>query len=181
MIAEHVVLVDEKNNVLGTADKDTVHSFNTPLHRGFSVFLFNKLGKLLLQQRSHKKKTFPGVWSNSCCGHPHVGEEVGQAAKRRLGDELGIEVEDFEVVLPDFRYKAEQDGLRENELCPVLVATTNQEPKINNEEVENTKWMSWEKFMIMVKKNDATLSSWAKEEARELNKNKKFRNLLLLK
>jgi len=67
---EKVVLVDEENNVLGTTDKSTVHTANTPLHRGFSAFIFNSKQEILLQQRSKYKKTWPLVWSNSCCGHP---------------------------------------------------------------------------------------------------------------
>jgi isopentenyl-diphosphate delta-isomerase len=70
MIPELVVLVDENNTVLGTMPKSEVHGAETPLHRAFSIFLFNAEKKLLLQQRSHVKKTWPLAWSNSCCGHP---------------------------------------------------------------------------------------------------------------
>jgi isopentenyl-diphosphate delta-isomerase len=67
---EEVVLVDEENNILGTMPKSLVHGEKTPLHRAFSAFIFNYDKKLLLQQRSHVKKTWPLAWSNSCCGHP---------------------------------------------------------------------------------------------------------------
>src|SRR5258708_6704908 len=87
---EYVVLVDDHNNVLSTAPKLPTHNHNTPLHRGFSVFLFNTKGQLLLQQRSHTKKTWPLVWSNSICGHPLLDETPIDAAKRRLQFELGI-------------------------------------------------------------------------------------------
>src|SRR3972149_7515079 len=87
---ELVVLVDEENNVLGTAPKDQVHSAATPLHRGFSVFLFNQQGELLITQRADSKKTFPGIWTNTVCGHPLPGESTAEAASRRLKVELGI-------------------------------------------------------------------------------------------
>lgn len=71
---EHVVLVNENNEVLGTAPKATVHTNNTPLHKAFSCFIFNSQGQLLLQQRSHIKN-LALVWSNSVCGHPSLNED----------------------------------------------------------------------------------------------------------
>ncbi len=177
-MTESVVLVDENNNVLGTGDKEEVHNKNTPLHRGFSLFLFNSKGQLLLQQRSHKKKTFPLTWSNSCCGHPKLNEAVEDAASRRVKDELGLRVTNIQVILPDFRYIAEQNGIKENELCPVMVGFSIEEPKINRDEVEKTRWVGWSEFMVMVERNEPTLSIWSKEEGRELNKNAKFRKLI---
>ena len=88
---EKVVLVDEENNVLGEMLKSEVHSDKTPLHRAFSVFLFDENNQLLLQQRSSKKKTWPLIWSNSCCGHPFLDETNETAIKRRCSDELGIQ------------------------------------------------------------------------------------------
>ncbi|MEK7077270.1 MAG: isopentenyl-diphosphate Delta-isomerase, partial [Patescibacteria group bacterium] len=72
MNTEEVVLIDEENKALGTMPKRNVHRKETLLHRGFSCFLF-KNGKLLLQQRSKTKKTWPLIWSNSVCGHPAPG------------------------------------------------------------------------------------------------------------
>ena len=76
---EEVVLVTEQNEVLGTMEKYEAHSAKTPLHRAFSVFLFHPHKGFLIQQRSHKKKTWPLMWSNSCCGHPTL-EEAPAAA-----------------------------------------------------------------------------------------------------
>lgn len=173
---EYVVLVDKNDNVLGTAAKLETHNSSTPLHRGFSVFLFNKNGKLLLQQRSAKKKTWPMIWSNSCCGHPLLNESSIDAAKRRLKFELGIsDAEIFEIV-KDFRYKVELDGIIENEICPVLVGNTNKEPIINRDEVENIAWISWNQFLRELKNNPTKYSQWSVLETRELLKNKKFQN-----
>jgi isopentenyl-diphosphate delta-isomerase len=92
MTSEAVVLVDEDNQVLGTMPKADVHGETTPLHRGFSCFIFRaRDGHLLLQQRSAKKKTWPLSWSNSCCGHPDLTESAVQAARRRLNYELGLQ------------------------------------------------------------------------------------------
>ena len=144
---EHIVLVDKQNNVLGTAPKLATHNKNTPLHRAFSLFLFNSRGELLLQQRSSLKKTWPLVWSNSVCGHPMLNESNLEAVKRRLKFELGINIENVHETLPDFSYRAEKDGIVENELCPVFVGFTDQEPAINKGEVENVRWISWQNFL----------------------------------
>src|SRR5438067_12237108 len=96
---EEVVLVNEQNEPVGTSEKLVTHNSQTPLHRGFSVFLFNTNGELLLQQRSSKKKTWPLVWSNSCCGHPQLNETSIDAAKRRLRHELGIKDTQLWVIL----------------------------------------------------------------------------------
>jgi isopentenyl-diphosphate Delta-isomerase len=174
---EQVVLVDEQNSVLGTAPKLITHNQNTPLHRGFSVFLFNKKGELLLQQRSKTKKTFPLVWSNSFCGHPMLNESSVQAAKRRMPYEIGIDnVEIFEVI-PNYRYKVEMNKIWENEICPVLVCFTDKKPVINKREVENIRWIPWGNFLKEIEDENKVFSLWSKEEARLLSKNEKFLNL----
>ena len=113
---EQVVLVDDNNQEIGTADKATVHTANTPLHRGFSLFLFNSQKELLLTQRALTKKTFPGIWTNTVCGHPAPGETPVDAAKRRIREELGIIVQEVKEVAP-YRYRfADQNGIVENEI-----------------------------------------------------------------
>jgi len=174
---DHVILVDNQNKVLGAADKLETHNANTPLHRGFSVFLFNKKGDLLLQQRSHTKKTFPLMWSNSCCGHPMLNESIKDAAKRRLSYELGIKgVEIFEII-PDYRYKVSMNGIYENEICPILVSFTNKKPMINKDEVENIRWASWQDFLNEIGEQSGTYSVWCEEEAKLLENNKEFLSL----
>ena len=174
---EEVVLVDENNNVLGTMLKADVHQENTPLHRAFSSFIFNRDKKLLLQQRSSKKKTWPLMWSNSCCGHPMLHENNIEAAKRRLRDELSLEVETIEEVAP-YRYQFTKDGVMENEICPILVGFTQNEPKINPDEVEAIQWVSWEEFLADITKNPEKYSPWCVEEARILDEDGRPREML---
>lgn len=171
---EYVVLVDRRNNVLGTASKLATHNARTPLHRGFSLFLFNKKGDLLLQQRSKKKKTWPLVWSNSCCGHPMLNESNIDAARRRLQFELGISNADIFEIISDFRYRVELDGIVENEICPILIGFSDQEPRINRDEIETTKWLSWKKFLKETDNNPNNYSPWCVEEVNRLKNNKKF-------
>jgi len=163
---ELVVLVDEQNTPIGTAPKDSVHTKDTPLHRGFSLFLFSSKKKLLLTKRSARKKTFPGVWTNTVCGHPGPGESAIDAAKRRLYQELGIDVTDIKEVSP-YRYRfADKNGIVENEICPILVAYANVDPKPNADEIDDWKWMKWQTFLEEIKKNPDTYSPWSREEAK---------------
>jgi isopentenyl-diphosphate delta-isomerase len=162
---EEVVLIDRNDQPLGTSPKSTIHTSATPLHRGFSVFIFNSLGQVLLQKRALSKITWPGIWSNSCCGHPALGESSTQAASRRLKYELGLELlaSEIVVVLPKYRYRAELYGIVENEICPVMVA--------------ETKWLDWRDFMnVLSKPND--FSAWCNEESRLLDENLEFQEFL---
>lgn len=159
-----IVYVDEDNNAIGTARKLPAHDGETRRHRAFSVFLFNDKGELLLQQRALTKKTWPGVWSNSCCGHVMLHESTEAAARRRLKYELGMRVEKLHLILPDFRYRAEKDGVVENEICPVFVGFTSSLPKLNPDEVNDVKWVDWERFVVEVADPANGYSPWAREE-----------------
>lgn len=176
---ELVVLVDEQNRELGTAPKDSVHTKNTPLHRGFSLFLFNSKGHVLLTKRSKHKKTFPGVWTNTVCGHPGPGESVVEAAKRRLEEELGITIGKTplrqgyvgrvrEVAVYRYRF-TDANGIVENEICPVLVDYCDIDPTPDPQEVEKWKWKLWNSFISEIVKNRHVYSPWCHEEAKIIN------------
>jgi isopentenyl-diphosphate Delta-isomerase len=167
---ELVVLVDEQGNETGTAPKDTVHTKNTPLHRAFSLFVFNHKKEVLLTRRADTKKTFPGVWTNSVCGHPGPGERIIDAAGRRLKDELGITGTEVSEVSP-YRYRfADKNGIVENEICPIYVTTFDGDPKPNHQEVDDWKWMDWEKFLTEIQTSPEPYSPWCREEAIILEK-----------
>ncbi len=164
-MTELVVLVDEQNSPVGTADKDTVHTKGTPLHRGFSLFLFNAKKQVLVTRRADTKKTFPGVWTNAVCGHPGPDETVGDAAKRRLAAELGIRGTQIKEVAP-YRYRfADKNGIVENEICPVLVGTFNEDPAPDPAEVSAWKWVEWKEFLADTRNNPEKYSPWSREEA----------------
>lgn len=166
---ELVVLVDDANVPIGTMPKSRVHTRRTPLHRGFSVFLF-KGPLLLLQQRSFTKKTWPGVWSNSCCGHPAPGEDTETAIRRRVRDELGLDVQGLWELLPEFRYHCERDGVVENEICPVWVGRVTADPLPNPREVADWEWVSQEAFIQRLQEDPEGLSEWCVLEAAALLK-----------
>jgi isopentenyl-diphosphate delta-isomerase len=174
--AEEVVLVDEDNRVLGTMPKFSVHGKTTSLHRGFSLFLFDRVGRLLLQQRSHTKKTWPLIWSNSVCGHPALDESNVDAAKRRLAYELGMSATRIEEISP-YRYTFVRDGVMENEICPILAGFTDEEPKPNPEEVEAVRWVAWPEFLQEIETRPNFYSEWCEEEARILAAHSHFQEV----
>ncbi len=156
-----VVLVDVHDVPIGTMEKDVVHTAHTPLHRGFSVFIFNDRGEVLLQRRSSFKQTWPLMWSNSCCGHPLPNESYEDAVRRRLSHELGInEVHHLELALPEFRYRAEREGIVENEICPVWVGYIQREPTINPHEVAEYRWADWRLFCAEITEYPERYSAW---------------------
>lgn len=169
---ELVVLVDQYNNPIGTELKSEVHHSSTPLHRAFSLFLFDEQGRLLLQQRAMGKVTWPGVWSNSCCGHPLPGEATEDAVIRRTEYELGIIPTDLMCALPDFEYRAELQGIVENEICPVYLGRMPSDTQLSPHpgEVAAIEWVTWEQFRLMAEQPDPDriLSPWSQWEAVEL-------------
>jgi isopentenyl-diphosphate delta-isomerase len=165
---ELIVLVDDQDRPIGTAPKLASHHAHTPLHRAFSCFVFDRQGRFLLTQRALSKKTFPGVWTNSCCGHPGPGEDVEEAIRRRMQDELGMGVVQLVLALPHFRYRAEMDGIVENEICPVYVAVTNDQPRPNPEEVAAAEWIDWPAFVGRAQHQPETLSYWSVKETEQL-------------
>lgn len=139
---EQVVLVDDAGSPIGTADKGAVHTADTPLHLAFSCHVYSPAGEVLVTRRALGKLTWPGVWTNSFCGHPAPGESPEEAIARRGRHELGITLSDLKVVLPDFRYRAvDASGIVENELCPVYHAVTRDAVRPNPEEVAEFAWV----------------------------------------
>jgi len=158
------VLVDDNNNEIDTAPKDSVHTKDTPLHRAFSCFIFNDNKELLLTKRALTKKTFPGIWSNTVCGHPGKGESAVDAARRRLKDELGLVVRDLVEISP-YRYRfTDQNGTVENEICPILIGFSNDNPTPHDHEVDEWKWMKWKNFLKDLKVHSNIYSPWVREE-----------------
>jgi isopentenyl-diphosphate delta-isomerase len=164
--AELIVLVNDGGRPIGTAPKLASHHRDTPLHLAFSSYVFDSAGRFLLTRRALSKKTWPGIWTNSCCGHPGPGEELEDAVRRRLRDELGLEAGELVPLLPDFRYWAELDGVVENEICPVFGLRIDAEPVLNRDEVEEYRWVSWDD--VVNDNLDVTLSPWAQLQLKQL-------------
>lgn len=171
-VAECVVLLDESGAAIGTAAKAGVHHASTPLHLAFSCYLFDDDHRLLITRRALHKPTWPGVWTNSACGHPAPGEDIAEAVRRRVGQELGVTLRDVRLLLPAFRYRAVMldgpDGIVENEMCPVFVAVTDDPVDPDPAEVDSAEWVNWVDFRAGVLDGSRDVSPWCVEQVTAL-------------
>jgi isopentenyl-diphosphate delta-isomerase type 1 len=163
---EYVILVDEKNNEVGREEKLEAHR-TAQLHRAFSVFLYRMREEhfqILLQQREKSKYHCGGLWANTCCSHPRLGEEVVVAGNRRLREEVGIDLEPPLVDVGWFHYKAEfENGLTEHEIDHVLIAPFDKETgeiAFNPEEVEALRWLSLEEIEEDLERSPGKYAPW---------------------
>lgn len=158
---ETVVLVDPSGHPIGTADKATVHTADTPLHLAFSCHLYDSAGRVLVTRRALSKRTWPGVWTNSFCGHLSPGESPEDALRRRGVAELGVSVSSIGSVLPGFRYRAvDASGIVENEICPVFSAHTADAVVPNPDEVCEWQWVAPAELRAAVAAAPFAFSPW---------------------
>ncbi|HEY0454407.1 isopentenyl-diphosphate Delta-isomerase [Actinophytocola sp.] len=147
-----------------------VRQLRPPVRRAFSCFVFTGDARLLLTMRGHTKKTWPGVWTNSCYGHPAQGESLAGAVARALGGELGLRSAAAELVLPAFRYRVTTGvGVVESELCPVYRVVTDEPPRPDPVEVGDFEWVGWADFVYAVRAGDITVPPWCRLQVAELS------------
>ncbi|MEA3463953.1 MAG: isopentenyl-diphosphate Delta-isomerase [Patescibacteria group bacterium] len=147
MAQEQVVLVDKNNRKIGIEEKIKAHQ-DGKLHRAFSIFIFNSKGELLIQQRAKNKYHSGGLWSNTVCSHPRPNETYNQAVHRRLREEMGFDCKIKKIFC--FIYNTGfYNGLIENEYDCVFIGKFNGEPKPNQKEIMDYKWV----FMGELKKD----------------------------
>ena len=147
-IQEHVILVNDQGKVIGTQEKYAAHTSHTPLHLALS------------------KKAWPGVWTNSVCGHPQADEATEQAIIRRCRFEVGAEITDITPITPEFRYReADPSGIVENEICPVYAARVTNTLAINDEEVMEYQWVELDALFRALDATPWAFSPWMVQEA----------------
>lgn len=161
-----VVLVDRDDRVTGYGSKLDVHRRGL-LHRAFSVFIFDKDGRLLLQRRSMNKYHAEGKWANTVCGHPFAGETNMEAAQRRLHEELGIHQN--LTPLTNIYYRQEiGGGMIEHEYVHVFHGLyDNSDIRPDPCEVCETKWARPEDIRAEVLKDDSAYAAWFNHYVRE--------------
>ena len=159
-MGEQVILVDEQNREVGADEKLRAHQRGAP-HRAFSVFVFDRRGRLLMQRRAAGKYHSAGLWSNTACGHPRPGETTGEAARRRLREEMGFDCELREAF--EFIYRAELDGaLVEHEYDHVFVGEYSGQPAPDPSEVEAWRWVSLGELRRDLRTEPARYTFWLK-------------------
>ena len=155
---DQVILVNEKDEIKGVAGKMEAHQKGL-LHRAFSIFIFNSKGEMLLQQRAINKYHSGGLWTNACCSHPQPGEEIEQAAQRRLKEELGFQtpvVKEF-----DFVYKATfENNLTEYEFDHVFIGGYDGAINYNKEEVMDVCYKTMEEIRRSLKDHPQNYTAW---------------------
>lgn len=162
---DNVTLLAEDGTAVGILPKSEVHTTDTPLHLAFSCYVQDREGRLLVTRRALGKRTWPGVWTNSFCGHPQPGEDMADAVRRRGSDELGIQVTEIRLALPDYRYRAvDASGIVENEICPVHVAVVDEQPSANPDEVAEWEWVDVDDLLAAVLRTPFAFSPWLAEQ-----------------
>jgi len=162
-----VVLLDQNRKPIGQEPKSSVHSADTPLHLAFSLYLFDESDRLLMTRRALTKATWPGVWTNTCCGHPMPGELIQEAVHRRLGAELHLGVAQLRCVLPEFAYRArDASGVWENEVCPVFIGSvvSADDLRPNTDEAVDWVWTPWAALVDAMTAAPFAFSPWSVEQ-----------------
>jgi isopentenyl-diphosphate delta-isomerase len=162
---EELELVDDAGQTVGVAGKLAAHQAPGHLHRAFSVFLFSAADPgfsapgpgfgasapgpapsgplMLLQRRAAGKYHSPGVWSNTCCGHPRPQEDPRAAAVRRVREELGLaSVALTEAGIVRYRHPDPDTGLVEHEYNHLFTGWVSQPPDPDPAEVSATTLVS---------------------------------------
>ena len=163
-----LILVDSSDEEIGELDKEACHNGSGKLHRAISVFIFNRDGDLLIQQRHAQKRLWGSAWSNSCCSHPRAGEETDVAARRRVAEELGLET--HLTFLFKFEYRASYNELgSEHELCSVYAGQVDCEPIVNTNEIQAWEWVSSRELNRRIEQTPNDFTPWLRIEWARIN------------
>ena len=166
--SEPLILVDDNDRVQGHASKDQCHQGDGLLHRAFSLFIFNHQGDLLIHRRSQQKMLWPGFWTNSCCSHPRQGEDMDDAARRRLQEELGIRTELH--YLYKFKYQADFGEVgSEHEMCSVYIGRSSDPVTVNINEIAEWRFIPTAELDADLVTNPDHYTPWFKMEWQQLN------------
>ncbi|MEM8876264.1 MAG: isopentenyl-diphosphate Delta-isomerase [Pseudomonadota bacterium] len=132
------------------------------LHLAISVFLFSEQGELLIQQRAHDKYHCGGMWANTCCTHPHWGEEPKASAHRRMAEEIGVTADITEQRV--IEYAADVgNGLWEHERVHMFRGVVNKDTLsfgLNPEEVAAVRWIAPMDLRAEIKEKPADFTPW---------------------
>lgn len=159
-----VVLVDDAGRVIGLMSKADAHHEATPLHRGLSCYVVDDAGELLVTRRALGKRSWPGTWTNTFCGHPRQAETHTDAVVRHAQHELTMTLapDAITCVCADFRYCAEDAfGVVENEICPIFVHRGRRPDfAANPHEVMDWRWVPVTDLAAAVARTPWLVSPW---------------------
>lgn len=185
---DDLILVDDNDIEIGFKEKIACHVGAGVLHRAFSVFIFNSKGELLIQKRADGKMLWHGFWSNSCCSHPRRGEDIEDAASRRIVEELGIAcsleyvykfkyVANFSSKVSNGNDSADPDNSgdsysigSEREVCSVFIGRCDDKVVVDSDEISDFCWISIENLLQDISLNSEKYTPWFRMEIEELKK-----------
>ena len=150
-------LVDENDNVIGTATRKEVHTQKL-FHRAIHVLLFNKADQVFLQKRSQWKDTAPNCWDSSASGHVDSGEAYYDTAIRECEEELGIQIDHLEPFT-----KLHPDAQNGWEFVEVFIGQHEGPFELNPSEISDGKWFSREKVEDLLKTSPEQCASAFKQ------------------
>lgn len=155
---EKIILVDKNDDEIGIGEKIETHR-SGKLHRAFSIFIFDSKGDLILQKRAKTKYHSAGLWSNTCCSHPRVGEITEFAAHRRLNEEMGFDCDLKEIFSFVYRVKFE-NNFSENEYVHVFIGKYDGKINPNPEEVSEWKFVHLDELQIAIQEVPDEYTYW---------------------
>lgn len=155
---DQLILVDLADREVGSCGKLESHERGL-LHRAFSVFLFDG-DRVLMTRRALGKYHSGGLWTNTCCSHPRVGEMVAEAVPRRLAEELGITGATCREV-GTYCYRAVfPNGLVEYEMDHVLVGEWAGTCQPDPMEVMDLRWADVDEVARDVAEHPERFTAW---------------------
>ncbi|MET0636035.1 MAG: isopentenyl-diphosphate Delta-isomerase [Chitinophagaceae bacterium] len=159
-MTQELILVNELDEQIGTGEKMKIHREGL-LHRAFSVFVFNENGQMLLQRRSLSKYHSGGLWTNTCCSHPAPGQDLEDAAGKRLFEEMGFNTPLTRVF--DFIYRAGLgNGMTEHEFDHVFVGGYNGPVNYNTDEVMDYCYQTMDELKESIRFKPDVYTEWFK-------------------
>ena len=184
MPEEYLILVDEKDNPIGTEEKVKCHLPKGILHRAFTALLFDKKGRLVLTRRAKEKMLWPNDWDGTVASHPRESETYVSSGERRMPEELGIECKlDY---LFKFEYHVPYKNVgSENEICGTLIGIVDDSSQFRQieGEIDEIKFISAEELLSELKNNSKIYCPWMIIALKLLDKSdkpmlKKYENIL---
>jgi isopentenyl-diphosphate delta-isomerase len=161
MPEEYLILVDEKDNPIGTEEKVKCHLPKGILHRAFTALLFDKKGRLVLTRRAKEKMLWPNDWDGTVASHPRESETYVSSGERRMPEELGIECKlDY---LFKFEYHVPYKNVgSENEICGTLIGIVDDSSHFRQiqGEIDEIKFISAEELLSELKNNSKIYCPW---------------------
>jgi isopentenyl-diphosphate delta-isomerase len=165
---EYVILIDEKDVAIGQEEKLLTHRQGL-LHRAFSIFIFNRDKQLLLQKRADVKYHSPGLWSNTCCGHPRPEESLEKATARRLFEEMGIKCPLYYAGKFTYRTEFSNMNLIEHEIDHLFYGFFDDLFIPNNNEVSLTRWISRQELLLEIRQTPHSFTAWFEQALQAIN------------